>query len=133
MYQLVTNKGRMSCETIESAAEWLAEMQPLSSRITLGDIETEIDDDVDLDLDAAGIAAGLRWALRMEEAFRLNLTVNNDNIYLVGFSGPRTGMVYLRRDTDGVTLVDARNEVSRTLPDGETVAELLAAVLAENR
>lgn len=124
MIQLITTKGRKSCETIDAAAAWLEEMQPSSVRIAHGDIECEVECP-----DGAGtIATELRWALRLEEAFRLNLTVENDNIYLTSTSAP---LVTVRVGSEGVELRDDQAMVTRRLFDGETLADVLAAVRAE--
>ncbi len=122
-YQLITTKGRKSADTLEALAEWLLDMQPSSTRIVWGDIEAEVewtDDDCEQDL---------RWALRLAEAEALDLTVNNNDIYLTRVDDPRP--VYLRADVDCVTLVDDRGYQARTLHDAETVEAVLRAAEAE--
>lgn len=120
MYTLITTKGRKSAADLATLAAWLDEMQPSSTRIVHGDIEAEVewsDDEPENDL---------RWALRLEEAAALDLTVNNGNIYLTRIRDEHP--VYLRRDVACVTLVDDRSMVSRELRDDESLAEVLAAV-----
>lgn len=122
MYTLITTKGRKSAADLATLAAWLDEMQPSSTRIAHGDSEAEVewsDDEPENDL---------RWALRLEEAAALDLTVNNDNIYLAGLGRGHAHLIYLRRDVACVTLMDNTNEVSRELRDDETLAEVLAAV-----
>lgn len=122
MYQLITSKGRKSADTLEALAAWLLKMQPGSTRIVHGDLEAEVEwTDRDCEQD-------LRWALRLEEAAALDLTVNNNNIYLTRVADPFP--VYLRPDVDCVTLVDEAGCVARKLSDGETLAQVLAAVEA---
>lgn len=123
MFQLITTKGRKSADTLEALAAWLQEMQPSSVRIVRGDIEAEVecsDDEPENDL---------RWALRLEEANVLNLTVENDNIYLTPIDDAHT--VYLRHDVACVTLVDNHSMVSRELRDDESLADVAAAVERE--
>lgn len=125
MYQLITTKGRKSADTLEALAAWLLEMQPSSTRIVHGKIEAEVewsDDEPENDL---------RWALRLEEANALDLTVNNGNIYLTPMDDAHT--VYLRQDVACVTLVDNRAMVSRELRDSESLADVAAAVKREGR
>lgn len=125
MYQLITTKGRKSADNLADLAEWLEEMQPSSTRIVHGEIEAEVewsDDEPENDL---------RWALRLEEANALDLTVNNGNIYLTPMDDAHT--VYLRQDVACVTLVDNRSMVSRELRDSESLADVAAAVEREGR
>lgn len=135
MYQLITTKGRKSADNISTLAAWYSMMQPSSARIVHGEMEAEIDEHLDPSMDGldvdddeyeASVENAMRWALRLEEAAALDLTVNNDNIYLT-----RMGvgaLVYLRRDVDCVTLVDDRAMVSRELGDAETLADMLTAL-----
>ena len=125
MYQLITTKGRKSADNLADLAEWLEEMQPSSVRIVWGEIEAEVewsDDEPENDL---------RWALRLEEANALDLTVNNGNIYLTPMDDAHT--VYLRQDVACVTLVDNRSMVSRELRDFESLSDVAAAVEREGR
>lgn len=125
MYQLITTKGRKSADNLADLAEWLEEMQPSSVRIVWGEIEAEVewsDDEPENDL---------RWALRLEEANALDLTVNNGNIYLTPMDDAHT--VYLRQDVACVTLVDNRSMVSRELWDFESLSDVAAAVEREGR
>lgn len=125
MFQLITTKGRKSADTLEALAAWLQEMQPSSVRIVWGDIEAEVecsDDEPENDL---------RWALRLEEANVLNLTIENDNIYLTPIHDAHP--VYLRRDVACVTLVDDRSMITRDLRDDEMLSDVAAAVEREGR
>lgn len=125
MYQLITTKGRKSADSLADLAAWLLEMQPSSVRIVWGEIEAEVewsDDEPENDL---------RWALRLEEANALDLTVNNGNIYLTPMDDAHT--VYLRQDVACVTLVDNRSMVSRELWDFESLSDVAAAVEREGR
>lgn len=119
-YQVITSKGRKSAGTLEAIAAWLLEMQPSSTRIVWGDVEAEVEwADRDCEQD-------LRWALRLEEAAGLDLTVNNNNIYLTRVDDSHP--IYLRADVACVTLVDNRNMISREIRDDETLADLVDAV-----
>lgn len=73
----------------------------------------------------------LRWALRLEEARALGLTVRDGGIYFT----PRSDVhsVYLRKDAAHATLVDNRAMVSCELRDFESLAEVAAAVEREGR
>lgn len=135
MYQLITTKGRKCADTLTTLSAWYAVMQPSSARIVSGDLEAEVDEHLDPSMEGndvddgeyeASVANAMRWALRLEEAAALDLTVNNDNIYITNMNaGP---LVYLRRDVDCVTLVDDRAMVSRELGDAETLADMLTAI-----
>ena len=122
-YQIITTKGRKSADTLEALAAWLLEMQPSSTRIVHGDVEAEVEwEDETCEQD-------LQWALRLEEAAALDLTIRNDRIYLVD-GGADSESVYVARFGDGVCIVDYDCQ-RRVIRDGETLADLAAAVAAE--
>ena len=119
MYQLITTKGRKSADTLEALAAWIEEMQPSSTRIAWGEIETE----VECSDDADAIVDELRRALRIEEADRLGFTVSNDNIYLGDLDAPHGALKFIRFDVGAPVLVSGYDH--RPLADGETLESLL--------
>jgi len=115
-YQLHTTKGRKSADTLAELADWLREMQPSSVRIVRDNIEAE----VEWDDDTAEV--NLHWALLLAESEKLDLTVDNDNIYLNRIDS--RFLQILTCCTDAVWLVDDLRAVKRPLDAHETIRGL---------